>query len=72
MITYRDVDNDATLGTFADSDLCAGTGCKGFEFGANYRFHPNFLFQIVHVNFDGFPDKDNDVKRTFFDLVANF
>ncbi len=70
--TYRDVDNDATLGTFADSDLCAGTGCKGFEFGANYRLHPNFLVQIVHVNFDGFPDKDNDVKRTFFDLVATF
>ena len=70
--TYRDVDNDATLGTYADSDLCAGTGCKGFEFGANYRFTRNFLFQIVVVDFKGFPDKENDVTRAFFDLVTNF
>jgi hypothetical protein len=70
--TYRNVDNDATLGTFADSDLCAGTGCKGFEFGINYHFHRNFLAQIVVVDFDGFPDKDNHVTRAFFDLVAHF
>lgn len=70
--TYRDVDNDATLGTFADSDLGAGTGVKGFEFGVNYRFHRNFLFQIVVVDFKGYPDKDNEVTRAFFDLVANF
>ena len=70
--TYRDVDNDATLATFADSDLCAGTGCKGIELGFNYRFHRNFLFQTVVVDFEGFPDKDNEVTRVFFDLVANF
>jgi hypothetical protein len=70
--TYRDVDNDATLATFADSDLGAGTGYEGFEAGMNYRLHKNLLIQISGYSFDGFPDKDNYWRRVFFDLVANF
>jgi Putative porin len=70
--TYRNVDNDATLATFADSDLGAGTGYEGFEAGVNYRLHKNLLVQITGYSFDGFPDKDNYWRRVFFDLVANF
>jgi hypothetical protein len=70
--TYRDVDNDATLATFADSDLGAGTGYKGFEVGGNYRFHRNLLFQVSYFDFKAFPAKDNEVTRVFFDLVATF
>ena len=70
--TYRDVDNDATLATFADSDLGGGTGYKGFEAGMNYRLHKHLLVQITGYSYDGFPDKDNYWRRVFFDLVANF
>lgn len=70
--TYRDVDNDATLATFADSDLGAGTGYRGIEVGGNYRLHRNLLFQIVYVDFEGFPAKGNEITRVFFDLVATF
>lgn len=70
--TYRNVDNDATVGTFADSDLGAGTGYKGFSAGGNYRVHKNLLFQITYYDFEGFPFKLNSVQRYFFDAVVNF
>jgi hypothetical protein len=70
--TYRDVDNDATLATFADSDLGLGTGYRGFEAGANYQIHRNLLLQISGFSFKNFPDKSNYWSRIFFDVVATF
>jgi len=70
--TYRDVGADATLSTFADSDLGAGTGYQGFEFVVNYKILPDLLFQFVYLDFEGFPNEDNSVTRMFFDLVRNF
>ena len=70
--TYRDVDNDATLATFADSDLGGGTGYRGFEAGGNYRLHKHLQFQISGHVYDGFPNKDNYWRRVFFDLIAAF
>jgi hypothetical protein len=71
-VTYRNVDNDATLATFADSDLGAGTGYAGIGTGINYRLHKNLLVQIAGFAFDGYPRKDNYWQRVFFDVVANF
>ena len=70
--TYRNVDNGATLATFADSDLGAGTGYRGIGTGVNYRLHKNLLVQIAGFAFDGFPMKDVYWRRVFFDVVANF
>jgi len=70
--TYRDVDNDATLATFADSDLGAGTGYKGFEVAGYYRLHKNLQFQISYFDFNGFPFKKNGIERVFFDMTAGF
>ena len=70
--TYREVDADATLATFADSDLGAGTGYEGFEFVVNYRLRPDLMFQFLYLDFEGFPNKDNGVTRMFFDLVRTF
>jgi hypothetical protein len=70
--TYRNVDADATLATFADSDLGGGTSYRGFEAGMNYRLHKHLLIQISGYSFDAFPNKDNYWRRIFFDLVANF
>ncbi|MEW6683720.1 MAG: putative porin [Nitrospirota bacterium] len=70
--TYRDVDADATLSTFTDSDLGGGTAYKGYEVGANYRFQPDLILQAVYLDFEGFPRKDNGVTRWFVDLVRTF
>jgi hypothetical protein len=70
--TWRDVDADATLATFADSDLGAGTAFKGYEVGANYRLLPDLMIQFSFFDFEGFPRKDNGVTRWFVDLVRTF
>lgn len=71
-VTYRDVDADAVLATFADSDLGAGTAVKGFEAGANYRFQRNLVLAVSYFDFEGFPRKDNSVSRVFIDLTWDF
>jgi len=70
--TYRNVDADATLATFADSDLGAGTAYRGYEVGVNYRLQSNLLLQLSFFDFAGFPRKDNNVTRFFVDLVWSF
>lgn len=70
--TWRDVDADAALATFADSDLGAGTSYKGFEVGANYRVAKNLLGLFQYFNFKGFPRKDERVHRLFLDLIWDF
>lgn len=70
--TWRDVDADAVLATFADSDLGAGTSYKGFEVGGNYRVARNLLALFQYFNFDGFPRKDEKVHRLFLDLIWDF
>lgn len=73
--TFRDVSNDATLSTFADSDLGAGTGYRGVGTGVNYRFHKNLLMQVAGFAFErrlGLSREDIYWKRVYVDLVANF
>lgn len=70
--TYRDVDADGVLATFADSDLGAGSSYKGFEIGANYRISRNLLALSQYFDFDGFPRKDRRVRRLFLDLIWDF
>jgi hypothetical protein len=70
--TYRDVDQDATLATFADSDLGAGTGYRGFSVGGTYRVHRNLQFEVKYYDYEGFPFKLNSVQRWFFDAVFSF
>ena len=66
------MDADAALATFADSDLGAGTGYKGYELGANYKIQPDLIIQLSYFDFDGSPRKDNGVTRTFLDLIITF
>jgi hypothetical protein len=70
--TWRDVDADSTLATFADSDLGAGSAYKGFEVGGNYRVSRNLLALVQYFNFKGFPRKDELVHRLFLDLIWDF
>ena len=70
--TWRDVDADAVLATFADSDLGTGSSYKGFEVGGNYRISKNLLGLFQYFNFMGFPHKDERVHRLFLDLIWDF
>lgn len=70
--TWRDVDADSVLATFADSDLGAGSSYKGFEVGGNYRVSRNLLGLFQYFNFKGFPRKDERVHRLFLDLIWDF
>ena len=70
--TWRDVDADAVLATFADSDLGTGSSYKGFELGGNYRISKNLLGLVQYFNFKGFPHKDEQVHRLFLDLIWDF
>jgi hypothetical protein len=71
-MTYRDVDADATLGPFADSDLGAGTDYRGFQVGLVYWLRANLQGRLVYHDFDGFPKKTNTIRRLFVDLIRPF
>jgi hypothetical protein len=71
-ITYRYVQSDATLSTFADSDLGAGTGYHGFGLGVNYRIFKNFFASAQYFDFMGYPLMENHVQRMFLDLMGDF
>jgi len=71
-LTYRDVDADATLGTYADSDLGAGTDYRGFQVGLSYRLRPSLLGRFAYHDFKGSPAKTNAIRRVFLDLIRPF
>jgi hypothetical protein len=70
--TYRNVDADATLATFTDADLGAGTAYRGLELGANYRLLADLTVQVLYYNFQGFPQKENGASRIFLDVGRSF
>ena len=73
-VTYRYVQSDATLSTFADSDLGAGTGYRGFGVGANSRVFKNLMVSAQYfLDFMGYPSlMENHVQRMFLDLMGDF
>lgn len=70
--TWRRVEADAALGTYADSDLGAGTDVKGIEITGDYRVHRNLSLTASHFNFDGSPRRSTMVKRTFLGMILDF
>ena len=69
---WADVDADATLAAFANSDLGAGTDYKGWEVGASYRYTRNLLLSATYFRFDAHPHKDSFVRRLFLDVTWDF
>ena len=70
--TYRDVDPDAALGHFADSDLGAGTDYRGYQLGFNYRIQDNLAFRALWNDFAGSNLKANKISRLFLDVIRFF
>lgn len=71
-ITYRNVDADAVLATFADSDLGGGTQYYGVEVSWNYRITRHLLLNFSAFRFRGYPNKDVDQSRIYGDVVFDF
>jgi hypothetical protein len=71
-VTYRFVQSDAVLSTFADSDLGAGSGYHGFALGTNYRIFENLMAAVQYFDFMGYPLMENHVQRLFLDLMGDF
>ena len=70
--TYRKVEADAALGTFADSDLGSGTDVKGFEISADYRVTRNLLPYISYFNQKITPLRSTSFNRLFFGISWDF
>ncbi len=70
--TWRDIDADATLATFADSDLGAGTDYRGFQLGYTFRLQDNLQLRLAYHDFEGAPNKTNSTQRFFFDFARYF
>jgi len=70
--TWRRVEADAALATFADSDIGAGTDVEGFEISGDYRVHGNLSLTVSHFNFEGAPRRSTKVKRTFLGMILDF
>ncbi len=69
---WGNVDADATLATFANSDLGGGTDYRGWEIGWNYRITKNLQFLMWYFDYDGAPQKDAFVKRLYIDFGLEF
>jgi len=70
--TWRRVEADAVVATFADSDLGAGTDVKGFEITGEFRVHRNLALTASHFNFDGAPHRSTKITRTFLGMILDF
>jgi hypothetical protein len=69
---WGDVDADAVLATFANSDLGGGTDYRGWEIAWNYRLTRNLQFLMSYFDYDGHPEKSNHVQRLYVDFALTF
>ena len=70
--TYRNVEADATLSVFADSDLGRGTEYEGIEVAASYAVSKKLKVAAAFFDFDRWPARQIHDRRLFFDVSAKF
>jgi hypothetical protein len=70
--TWRRVKADAALGTFADSDLGAGTDVEGFEITGDIKVHKSLSLTASFFKFEGAPHRSTNIKRRFLGMVWDF
>ncbi|HIJ72134.1 MAG TPA: hypothetical protein HPP87_12365 [Planctomycetes bacterium] len=69
---YRDLEADATLGSFSDSDFKGGgTDGKGHRFGFKYQLHKNVQAALTYFLNERYSD-DQDYRRLQADLIYKF
>ncbi len=69
--TYRFVQADATLATFADSNLGLGTDYRGFEIGATYSPIPSVSLNAGYFDYLGAPRQDAQLRRFLVEVQWN-
>ena len=72
---YRQVEKDATIGTFIDSDFRGGgTDAKGHEIGGGYQIADNMKFNVTYfINQVGLEQEEmTDFDRLQVDLQLKF
>lgn len=70
--TYRYVEADATLATFADSDLGAGTAYNGLEVAGTYDIVKGLSVVCSYYNYRGFPRMGLQQHRFDADVIWTF
>jgi hypothetical protein len=70
---YRDIDSDAVVGQFNDSDFVGGgTDGKGHRFNVAYQLAKNFETGLTYFLNERKDDDKNDYRRLQADLVFKF
>lgn len=70
--TWRNVDADAALGAFADSDLGGGTDVKGWEVTGDYKVHKSLSLTASYFKYLGVPKQSTSSHRTFLGMIWDF
>ncbi len=69
--SYRDVEKDAVIGAYTDSDFIGGgTDGQGHEFGFGYKIAKNWDFSVSY--FDNIDADDDDFERMMLDLKFKY
>jgi len=69
---YRDIEADAVLGAFNDSDFCGGgTDGKGHKFGLKYQLNKGIQAGLTYLLNEAGADED-EYQRLQADLIAKF
>ena len=71
---YRDLERDAVVGAYSDSDFIGGlAGGKGHRFGMNYQLARNVQYGMIYFhNQVTLEDPDLDYRRLQADLKVKF
>ena len=71
---YRDIERDAVVGAYSDSDFTGGvTGGKGHRFGINYQLTRNVQYAMTYFHNEvALQDPDLDYRRLQADLKLKF
>lgn len=72
---YREIDADAVIGKYTDSDFRGGgTDAKGHEFGAGYQLMDNTTFAVTYFNNEiGLnADESTNFQRWHLDMIFKF
>lgn len=70
-IDYREVERDATLGAFTESDFIGGgTNSKGFRYRSRYKFTNGWKIGLTHIEAETAVKDGSGYTRTMLDIIV--
>jgi hypothetical protein len=70
--SYRLVEADAALATFADSNLGQGTDFRGFEIGASYDATDSVVLSAAYFDYAAVNQDEGQLRRFFVDVTWDY